>query len=152
MCGTATQVKLFCVFVNDLNSFVFTILYSTLDTMGWSLDWWCRGYCWRRTRTGQCIYVIIYGSRTKHMTPGSNKLQFQQKKKKEFFFSLDRNDTLSAGMMYLNSEKFDRMPKFLASRLVKVFLFNVMVGTWFIFSFIVSYFSWGFFNGTEGFF
>nr|CAH0103776.1 unnamed protein product [Daphnia galeata] len=30
-----------------------------------------------------------------------------------------RNDTLSAGMMYLNSKRFDRMPKFIASRLVK---------------------------------
>ena len=84
---------------------------------------------------GQCIYVIIYGNRTKHMTPGSKKLQFQQEKKKEIFFSLDRNDTLSANMMYLNSERFDRMPKFRASRLVKVFSFKVMVGTWFIFAF-----------------
>ena len=79
--------------------------------------------------------MSLYGNRTKHMTPGSNTLQFQQKKKKEIIFSLDRNDTLSAGMMYLNSERFDRMPKFLASRLVKVFSFKVMVGTWFIFSF-----------------
>ena len=30
--------KIICVFVNDLNSLIFTILYSTLDTMGWSLD------------------------------------------------------------------------------------------------------------------
>ncbi|EFX63057.1 hypothetical protein DAPPUDRAFT_269147 [Daphnia pulex] len=45
--------------------------------------------------------MSLYGNRTKHMTPGN------------------RNDTLSAGMMYLNSERFDRMPKFLASRLLK---------------------------------
>jgi hypothetical protein len=79
--------------------------------------------------------MSLYRNRTKHMTPGSNKLQFQQKKKKDIFFSLDRNDTLSANMMYLNSERFDRISEFLASRLVKLFSFKVMVGTWFIFAF-----------------
>ena len=67
--------------------------------------------------------ISRYGNKVKHMTKESNFHEFciqYSTRYIAYFLYLDRNDTLTAGLLYMNRERILRMPKFLAKRYSRV--------------------------------